>query len=88
MHFLDLFISTHHNYNYDQLCDEIESLHIDEDESIVNFNSRIMKNYYRFHDDDRPLQFFFDKTMLSLIQKSHTKFDRQWFFNELEDYKL
>ena len=30
------------------------SLFIDEDGSIDHFDSRIMQNYYKFHDDDHP----------------------------------
>ena len=41
VHFLELFISTHYNYHYDKLCDEIESLQGDEDESIDDFDSRL-----------------------------------------------
>ena len=30
------------------------SLFIDEDGSIDDLDSRIMQNYYKFHDDDHP----------------------------------
>ena len=53
---MELFTTIHHNYDYHQLCDEIKSLWRDEDESIPDFNSRSMWNYYRFHDDDKPLK--------------------------------
>ena len=46
------FMTVHQDYDYYQLLDEIESLQRDEDESIDDFNSRIMHNYYIFHDDD------------------------------------
>ena len=48
---MELFITMHQNYNYVQLCDEIESLQRDKDESIVYFDSRIIRDYYRFHDN-------------------------------------
>lgn len=53
-HFMELFLLAHQNYDYDELCDYIEYLHRDEDESIANFNLRIIQNYYIFYDDDRP----------------------------------
>lgn len=52
VHFMKLFISAHQNYECDQLCDEIESLQRDEDKSIDDFDSKILKIYYKFHDDD------------------------------------
>jgi superfamily I DNA and RNA helicase len=65
---MDLFTSAHQNYDYNQLCDEIESIHRDEDESIDDFYSRIVQNYYIFHDDDQASKEYFDKTTLSLIR--------------------
>ena len=81
VHFLELFISAHKNHDYDQLCDEIESLQRDEDESISDFNSRIIQSY---HNDDHPLKKYFDKTMLSLIRNSLTEVEKRCFFNELD----
>lgn len=52
--FMELFVFAHQSYNYEKLCDEIESLWREKDESIVDFNSRIPHVHYRPHDDDQP----------------------------------
>lgn len=79
VHFQTSFISAHQNYDYDQLCDAIESLERDEYESIDHFNSSILRNYYRFLDDDRPSIKYFDKMRLSLIQSSLLDFEFKIF---------
>lgn len=56
LHFHELFIKSHQDYDYDKLCEEIESLQRDEDGFIYAFNLSIMWNYYIFHDDDQPLE--------------------------------
>jgi hypothetical protein len=50
--FTELFLCAHQNYDYVELCDEIKYLQGEEDESSVDFDSMIIHNYYRFHDDD------------------------------------
>ena len=49
---MEVFAFSLQNYNYDKLCDEIKSIWREKDESIDDFNSRILEVYYRFHDDD------------------------------------
>lgn len=66
---MDLFISAHKNYNYENLYIEIEYLQKQEEESLTNFNFKIIQNYYRFHDDDWPLEKYFLQLRLSLIHK-------------------
>ena len=88
MHFEELFIKTHQEYDYDQLCEEIESLQRDDDESIDDFNLRILKNYYRFNYYDRPLKEYFDKTRISIILKFLTELEIQCSINELKNCKL
>jgi len=43
-----------------------------------------MRNYYRFHNDNRPSKDGFDKTWVSLIQNSLTEFELEYLFNELD----
>ena len=49
---MELFLIAHHNYGYDQLCNEIELIWKDKEDSFDAFISRIAQIYYRFHDDD------------------------------------
>lgn len=49
---LILSLLVHQNNDYENLCEETESLPREENESIVDCDSKIMWNYYRFHDDD------------------------------------
>ena len=78
----------HQNYDYEQLCDEIESFQRDEDESIVDFDLRNIQNYYIFHCDDWPLKQDFDPLRLSLIHNSLSKFEKERFFGELDSNKF
>lgn len=41
-YFMKLFMTMHQDYDYDQSCDEIESLQREQDDSIDDFNSKIM----------------------------------------------
>ena len=46
----------HKNYDYDQLCEEIDSIKREEDKSIVNFDLRLIKHSYKFCDDDQHMK--------------------------------
>ena len=39
---MKLFILSHYNYDYEKLCDEMESRWREEDESIAIYDSRIL----------------------------------------------
>ena len=81
---MELFTTTHQNYHYNQLFAEIETLPRDKNESIADFDSRIMQNYYRFDDDDQPSKEYFDKTRKSLIHNSLMKVEKLMLLNELD----
>lgn len=85
---MESFLHAHQNYDYEELCDEIESLQREQDESIANFNSSIIQNYYIFHDDDLPSKEGFDPLMLSLILNSLSKVEKQIFFDEFDSNKF
>ena len=42
--FMRFFVFTHQNYDYDQLCEEIESIQREEDESIADFYLRVIQH--------------------------------------------
>lgn len=71
---MKLFLFTHHNYDYDQLCEEIESIQR-ENESIVDFYLRLIQHSYRFHDEDRLSEEVYTMFRISLICK---------YFSEVE----
>ena len=50
--FRELFLHARQDYEYEELCDGIKYIQREEYESIANFNSRIIQNYYRFHNYD------------------------------------
>lgn len=54
--FMEMFLIAYESYIYDELCNKIESVQRENDESMVAFYSRISWIYCRFHDDDWPLE--------------------------------
>ena len=51
------------------MCDEIESIQREEEESTVDFDLRLTQHYYRFHDDDQPAEEDYVQLRVSLIRK-------------------
>lgn len=49
-----IFLITHHNYNYDELCLELENSHRHEVESPHEFLSIFLLIFHRFCKDDQP----------------------------------
>ena len=72
------------NYDYDQLCEEIESNHTIEDESIANFHVRLIQHPYRFHDDDWPSIKECALLRISLICKQFSKAKHNFFFGDVD----
>ena len=85
---MELFICAHQNYDYEKLCKEIESLQREEEDSIADFDSRIIHNSYRFHDDDRPSKEDFDLLRLYVIPNSLYKVHQWIFLDDLDSTQL
>lgn len=73
----------HHNYNYEKLRDEIESLWREKNDSIADFSSRISQIYYRFHDDEQPSEDEFVQFKLYLLHISLSNEENQLLSSEL-----
>ena len=95
--FMQLFVCVHHNYNYDQSCEEIESIQREEDDSVVDIELRLIQHSYRFHDDDRPLERDYALFIISLTCKHFMKLNDNYSLEGLiqlshkiliEDHKL
>jgi hypothetical protein len=53
-HFMEVFLLAHQNYNYEELCLEIENISMHADESLDEFYARFMSLCFRFHLEDLP----------------------------------
>jgi len=51
--FMEVFIIAHENYDYEQLCTEVEGICRNINESMYDFLQRVMQIYYRFPKNDR-----------------------------------
>lgn len=70
-HFMGVFLFAHQNYDYNELCDEIQLSRRKEEESKDDFILRMAQMYYRFHDADRPSrEVFLDLCISILLSKA------------------
>jgi len=67
---MEMFMISHSNYDYNELCDEFESIRKGKEESKDEFISRVVQIYYRFHGDDRLSKETFLKLYSSLLSIS------------------
>ena len=81
---MHLFVFVHQNYDYDQLCEEIESIQRDEDESIADFDLRLIQHSCIFHDDDRTSKKDYTLFRFSLIFKCYFEDERKLFFGDVD----
>ena len=52
--FMDIFLISHQNYNYDELCSEQENFHKQQGETLEQLFSMYMLIFYRLCMDDLP----------------------------------
>jgi len=51
--FIEVFITAHENYDYEKLCSELEEIYRNINEPLDDFFQKVMRIYYRFHENDR-----------------------------------
>ena len=73
-HVMEMFLFAHQSYNYDELCNEIESLWKERNESLDDFHSRLLQIYYIFHDEHRPSKKYFHVLFTYLLSISFSDF--------------
>ena len=64
---MEVFLSAHQNYNYEELCLEIENLSMQVDEYLDEFYARFMSLCFIFHLEDFPSTKYIIECFTSLV---------------------
>ena len=85
---MQLFIFLHQNYCSNELCEEIESIQREEDESVVDLDLGLTQHSYRFCDHYWLLEKDYDLFRISLIYKYFFESKRELFFGYVDSTQL
>lgn len=79
---MEMFLISHYSYDYDQSCNEIESIQKEKDESMGDFILKISQIYYKFYDVDRSLEEYFHQLCTYLLHISLREEEHLLLFDE------
>jgi hypothetical protein len=77
---MEVFLTTHENYNYEEICCALEETQNDKIEFINYFISRVLQINHRFHESDKSFrQEFLDwcSYLLSILEEEELSFDHE-----------
>jgi hypothetical protein len=89
-HFMEVFMLAHQNYNYEELCLEIENISMHANESLDEFHARFMSLCFRFHLEGLPskkyLIEYFICLVLRVCERKKSNQDKHGVLNPLVDF--